>query len=194
MMGLRVCVAGATGWVGQPLCHALHGSDDLTLSGAVSRTHRGENLGELLGLSGVNVIISGTVAEALATPTDVLIDYTSPDAVKGNVLTAVARGVHVVIGKSGLSEQDFAEIERAALDHQVGVVAAGNFATTAMLLQRFACEAAAVLSHWGDCRVRISQEGRCPKRHYARACTLAFAGEAARKPPVGGSNHRRQGN
>jgi 4-hydroxy-tetrahydrodipicolinate reductase len=99
-------------------------------------------------LSDVDVIVSGTVAEALATPTDVLIDYTSPEAVKENVLTALACGVHVVIGTSGLSEQDFAEIEQAALEHQVGVVAAGNFAVTAVLLQRFACEAAAVLSHW----------------------------------------------
>jgi 4-hydroxy-tetrahydrodipicolinate reductase len=63
-------------------------------------------------------------------------------------MTAIRKGVHVVIGSSGLTDDDFVEINRAALDHKVGVLAAGNFAITAVLLQRFACEAAKYLSHW----------------------------------------------
>ena len=47
-----------------------------------------------------------------------------------------------------IEDEDFVEIDRAALEHKVGVVAAGNFAITAVLLQRFACEAAKYLSHW----------------------------------------------
>jgi 4-hydroxy-tetrahydrodipicolinate reductase len=94
------------------------------------------------------LIVSGSVAEALQTPTDVLVDYTKADVVKANVLAAIQTGVHVVIGSSGLTEEDFVEIDQAALDHKVGVIAAGNFAITAVLLQRFACEAAKYLAQW----------------------------------------------
>jgi 4-hydroxy-tetrahydrodipicolinate reductase len=147
-MKLNVCVAGATGWVGRPLCAAISAAADLRLVGAVSRTCQGQNLKEVLGQPGLDVPVSGSVAAALQTPTDVMVDYTKADVVKANVLAAIQRGVHVVIGSSGLTEDDFAEIDRAALDHQVGVIAAGNFAITAVLLERFACQAAKYLSHW----------------------------------------------
>lgn len=147
-MRLNVCVAGATGWVGGPLCLAVSGADDLSLAGAVSRTYKGRNLKDVLGAPGIDLTVSGSVAEALDAPTDVLVDYTKADVVKANVMTAISKGVHVVIGSSGLTEEDFVEIDRAAQEYKVGVIAAGNFAITAVLLQRFACEAAKYLSHW----------------------------------------------
>ena len=147
-MKLNVCVAGATGWVGAPLCLAVSRADDLKLVGAVSRTHRGRDLGEVLCDPSLALTVSGSVADALDAPADVLVDYTKADVVKQNVLTAIGKGVHVVIGSSGLTDDDFAEIDRAAKLHEVGVIAAGNFAITAVLLQRFACEAAKYLSHW----------------------------------------------
>lgn len=147
-MKLKVCIAGATGWVGKPLCLAVIAADDLTLVGAVSRTHQGQSLKDACGEADIDLIVSGSVAVALETPTDVLVDYTNASVVKANVLTAIRKGVHVVIGSSGLTDEDFIEINRAALDASVGVVAAGNFAITAVLLQRFACEAAKYLSHW----------------------------------------------
>jgi 4-hydroxy-tetrahydrodipicolinate reductase len=147
-MKLRVCVAGATGWVGKPLCLAVSEADDLSLVGAVARTHQGRSLRDVFGGSNPDLTVSGSVAEALDTPTDVLVDYTKADVVKANVLTAIGQGVHVVIGSSGLTDEDFVDIDRAASEHQVGVIAAGNFAITAVLLQRFACEAAKYLSQW----------------------------------------------
>lgn len=147
-MRLNVCVAGATGWVGGPLCLAVSEADDLNLVGAVSRTHQGRNLKDVLGAPSLDLTVSGSVAEALDTPTDVLVDYTKADVVKANVMMAIGRGVHVVIGSSGLTDEDFVEINQAAAEHKVGVIAAGNFAITAVLLQRFACEAAKYLSHW----------------------------------------------
>jgi 4-hydroxy-tetrahydrodipicolinate reductase len=147
-MKLKVCIAGATGWVGKPLCLAVSEADDLSLVGAISRTHKGRNLKDVFDDSNLDLMVSGSVAEALDTSTDVLVDYTKAGVVKANVMTAIRRGVHVVIGSSGLTDEDFAEINHAALEHQVGVIAAGNFAITAVLLQRFACEAAKYLSHW----------------------------------------------
>jgi 4-hydroxy-tetrahydrodipicolinate reductase len=147
-MKMNVAIAGATGWVGRPLCVAVAGADDLNLAGAVSRTHAGRSLSDVICDAGLDVKISGSVAEALEVPTDILVDYTKADAVKANVMTAISKGVHVVIGASGLTAEDFVEIDRAASTKKVGVIAAGNFAITAVLLQRFACEAAKYLSHW----------------------------------------------
>lgn len=147
-MKLRVCVAGVTGWVGAPLSKAISKATDLSLVGAVSRTHRGRLLKEAIPQIDLDLEVKGSVEEALQTATDVLVDYTSANAVKDNVVTAISHGVHCVIGSSGLTNYDFSEIEKAALENRVGVVAAGNFAITAVLLQRFATEAAKFLRHW----------------------------------------------
>lgn len=147
-MGFNVCVAGATGWIGRPLCFAIASAGDMNLVSAVSREHSGKRLKDVLTDVDAEVIISGSVGEALETSADVLVDYMSPEIVKANVLAAVRKGVHVVIGTSGLTDQDFVEINEVALDRNVGVIAAGNFAITAILLQRFAREAARYLPHW----------------------------------------------
>lgn len=147
-MKLKVCIGGATGWVGKPLCVAVAQANDLSLVGGVSPRHAGRNLREMIDEVDVDVTVTGSVAQALATPTDVYVDFTRADVVKTNVLTAIAKGVHVVIGSSGLTDQDFTEIHQAASARRVGVIAAGNFAMTAVLLQRFACEAAKYLSQW----------------------------------------------
>ena len=77
-----------------------------------------------------------------------LVDYTSAAAVKENVLTAVRAGVHVVVGSSGLTAGDYAELDRLARDRGVGVIAAGNFSIMAAILRRAAALAAQHLHHW----------------------------------------------
>lgn len=180
-MKINVCVAGATGWVGKPLCAAVSEAGDLSLAGAVSRTHQGHALKDVFGDSKLDLNVSGSVAEALETPTDVLVDYTKADVVKANVLTAIGRGVHVVIGSSGLTDEDYVEIDQAALGHKVGVIAAGNFAITAVLLQRFACEAAKYLSHWEIIDYASDAKQDAPS---GTTRELAFRLSEVRKPEV----------
>lgn len=141
-MPLRITLAGATGWVGKALVHAIAASRDLELVGAVSRSAAGRDVGEAAGLSSLGVTVSATLEEALKAPSDVVIDYTKPGVVKENTLMALAQRRHVVIGTSGLSREDYAEIDRYALKAERGVLAAGNFSITATLLRRFALEAA----------------------------------------------------
>src|SRR5262245_5696576 len=145
---IRICLAGATGWVGRDLVPAISAAPDLTLVSAVARSAAGRPLSEALGAPAPDVTVRGSVSDALKTPCDVLIDYTSPSAVRGNVLAAVEIGVAVVIGTSGLTEDDFAAIDAAAVRARVGVLAAGNFAITAVLMQHFAELAARHLTHW----------------------------------------------
>jgi 4-hydroxy-tetrahydrodipicolinate reductase len=180
-MTLNVCISGATGWVGKPLCLAVSESDDLSLVGAVSRTYKGRNLKDAIADSKLDLIVSGSVAEALDTPTDVLVDYTKAGVVKANVMTAIRKGVHVVIGSSGLTDEDFIEINKAALEHKVGVIAAGNFAITAVLLQRFACEAAKYLSHWEIIDYASDAKQDAPS---GTTRELAFRLSEVRKPEV----------
>jgi 4-hydroxy-tetrahydrodipicolinate reductase len=145
---IRICLAGVTGWVGRGLAPAIASSPDLELVSAVARSQAGKPLSEVTGDPRLTVRVSGSVEEALATPCDVLVDYTSPGAVRGHALAAIARGVRIVIGTSGLTEEDFDVIDAAARAAGVGVLAAGNFAITAVLLQRFAELAARQIPHW----------------------------------------------
>jgi 4-hydroxy-tetrahydrodipicolinate reductase len=117
------------------------------LRSAVSRSAAGRDLGEALGGEPLGVPVHGGVREALE-GVDVLIDYTSATAVKANTLAAVAAGVSVVVGSSGLTAEDFAEIDAAARDRGVGVVASGNFSLTAAMCQAGALLAARHLPQW----------------------------------------------
>lgn len=145
---IRICLAGATGWVGRGLVPAIAQAPDLTLVAAVARKGAGRRLAEVLGFPAPDIVISKSVEDALAAPCDVLVDYTLPDVVRRNVLAAIGRGVHAVVGTSGLTDEEYAEIAAAARARGVGVLAAGNFALTAVLLQRFAELAAKHIPHW----------------------------------------------
>jgi 4-hydroxy-tetrahydrodipicolinate reductase len=145
---IRVCLAGATGWAGSELARAMAGLDDLSLVAAVSRTHAGRNLGDVLGEPHLTCPVYTTAAEALAGGCDVLVEYTKPGSAKANILTALEHGAHVVVGTSGLTETDFSEIDHVARKQHRGVLACGNFALTVVLLQKFAEAAARLIPQW----------------------------------------------
>jgi 4-hydroxy-tetrahydrodipicolinate reductase len=136
---LRVCIAGATGWTGRALVPAVLVAPDLELAAAVSRSAAGSRI--------EGAPVYGSVAEALD-GVDVVIDYTAPEAVKANVMAAIEAGVAVVVGTSGLTAADFEEIDAAARERSVGVVASGNFSLTAAMCQAAALLAARHLPQW----------------------------------------------
>jgi 4-hydroxy-tetrahydrodipicolinate reductase len=126
---------------------AILGAPDLRLASAVSRSASGRDLGEALGGGPLGVPVHATVRDALDR-VDVLVDYTSATAVKPNTLAAIEAGVAVVVGSSGLTAADFAEIDAASRERSVGVVASGNFSLTAAMCQAAALLAARHLPHW----------------------------------------------
>jgi 4-hydroxy-tetrahydrodipicolinate reductase len=129
----RVCIAGVTGWTGSAVAEAVERAGDLELVAGVAR-------------SGADY---ASVAEALdAVPADVVVDYTSAAAVRGNVLAALDRGVGVVVGSSGLTAADYEEIDERARAAGAGVIAAGNFSLLAALLLRSAAEIARHVPAW----------------------------------------------
>ena len=178
-MKLKIVVAGATGWVGKALIAAIAASEDLVLAGAVARTAAGEDAGEAVGIATLGVPISASLEEALATPSDVVIDYTKPHVVKDHALTALGSGRHVVIGTSGLGAEDFAEIDAAARATGKGVIAAGNFSITATLLKRFALEAAKYVA---DVEIIDYASAKKPDTPSGTGRELAEALSAVRQP------------
>ena len=147
-MTIRVCVAGATGWAGSALSRGVFEAADMELVAAISRGHAGKSLGDVLEIDELNAPVFASVAEALTTKPDVLVEYTKPDVAKSNILSALRGGAHVVVGTSGLDEADYKEIGVVAQEAQRGVLAVGNFALTVVLLQKFAEIAAKYIPHW----------------------------------------------
>ena len=152
-MTIRVCIAGATGWAGSELARAIAATEDLSLVAAVSRTQAGRQLGDVLNEPRLTCTVYASAADALAGSAsaqacDVFVEYTKPDVAKQNILTALEHGAHVVVGTSGLTEEDYAEIDAVARGRGLSVLAVGNFALTVVLLQKFAEMAARLIPQW----------------------------------------------
>ena len=147
-MTIRICLAGATGWAGSALSRGLFEAPDMELVGGISRSQAGKVLGDVLGIEGLAAPIFATVADAVESKPDVFVEYTKPNVAKDNILAALRGGAHVVVGTSGLSEEDYKEIDEVAVEVKRGVLAVGNFAITAVLLQKFAEMAARYIPHW----------------------------------------------
>ena len=145
---IRVCLAGATGWAGSALARGIAHTSDISIVAAVARRHASQVLGDVLGEPRLTCPIYASAAEALATACDVFVEYTKPDVARVNILAALEHGAHVVVGTSGLTEADFAEIDSVAHRQARGVLACGNFALTVVLLQRFAEMAARLIPQW----------------------------------------------
>lgn len=147
-MTTRLCIAGATGWAGSALARAVASTPDISLVSAVSRTHAGKRLGDALADGRIDAPVFASAGEAIAVGCDVFFDYTKPNVAKGNIIAALGAGAQVVVGTSGLTDADYAEIDAAAIAAGRGVLAVGNFAITVVLLQKFAEIAARYVPSW----------------------------------------------
>ena len=146
---IRICLAGATGWAGSELARGITRTTDLSLVSAVGRRHVGQDLGSILSEPSLDCPIYPSVREALAAhPCDVMVEYTGPESARSNIIDALENGSQVVVGSSGLTEDDFAELDRIARQRNRGVLACGNFALTVVLLQKFAEMAAKLIPQW----------------------------------------------
>lgn len=120
---IRVVVAGHRGRVGQEVVRAVEAAPDLELAGGVGSADSLEQ------------VLAGARSQ-------VLVDFTRPEAALGNAMAAVAAGVAPVVGTSGLKEADLDQLEAACRERGVGGIVAPNFAIGAVLMMRLA-EAAA---------------------------------------------------
>ena len=131
---IKVGVLGAAGRMGRTVCETVDGDPDLELAARVDPTG-----GE------------GIVPNVDDMPNvDVVVDFTQPASVKANVKACVARGIHCVVGTSGLGPDDFTEIEALVRDGSANVFVAPNFSIGAVLMMHFAKQAA---RHMGSAEI-----------------------------------------
>ena len=118
---IRVAVSGAAGRMGEAVCEAVGEAEDTQLTGRADPALN-SSLGDVLG------------------DADVVVDFTTPDTALENVRTCVEAGVHAVVGTTGF---DLNELRAIAEAGKANVFLAPNFAIGAVLMMRFAAEAAA---------------------------------------------------
>ena len=122
-MSIKVAVLGAKGRMGSEACKAVSGANDLEL---VASIDLGDSL-DTLKSSGAQVIV----------------DFTHPDAVMGNLEYAINNGIHVVVGTTGFDDAKLAKIKGwLAQNPTVGALIAPNFGVGAVLMMQFAAKAA----------------------------------------------------
>lgn len=137
---IRVGVIGATGKVGAEVCRAVHADPDMELVAGISRSKAGEKAADALGLEGSGVVLAETLDSFVESGVEVAVDFTSAQFAPEHVEWAIGHGTHIVVGTTGF------DIDEGWGDAPVGVFVAPNFAIGAVLLQRFAREAARHLS------------------------------------------------
>jgi 4-hydroxy-tetrahydrodipicolinate reductase len=144
---IRVGVIGAAGRMGRLVCRAVADDPDLVLVAGISPSLDGELLGPMIGRPGVDVIISDVLDTLLQAETEVAVDFTTPSAVMDNIRWAIDHGVHIVVGTTGIGLAQLDEIRGLLEDegNDSHVIVAPNFAIGAVLMQRFAAEAAPYL-------------------------------------------------
>jgi len=135
MAVVRVAVAGATGKTGGPVARGIEAADDLELAARVAPSLAGSGEGAY-----------GLLAEALAEARpDVVVDFTRPDLVEVHCTLCIEAKVPLVLGTSGLTPELREDVDEEARERGVPVFWAPNFAIGAVLMMRFAEQAARIL-------------------------------------------------
>lgn len=163
---LRVAVIGAGGRMGAVTSAAVEAEDDLDL---VARVQRGDPL--------------DTVTEAGA---DVAVEFTTPATVKQHAAWLLERGVHAVVGATGLGEDDLDDL--AALTGPANCLVAPNFAIGAVLLMRLAAQVARHLPHVEITELHHDRKADAPSGTALRTARL-LAAERTEAVAVPGPAH-----
>jgi 4-hydroxy-tetrahydrodipicolinate reductase len=123
---IKVGVLGARGKVGSEVCRAVLAAPDLELVAQVDVAEDADDLDALVG-SGAQAVV----------------DFTHPDVVMDNLAHCLRHGIHAVVGTTGFDAERLATLERQLeASPGTGVLIAPNFSIGAVLMMRFAAEAA----------------------------------------------------
>ena len=130
MKKINVAIAGALGRMGTAVAETIREEKDMELVGLIDINE--------IGSKKYGISVTSEISQAgFSKPADVLVDFTHPQSVLENVKKAVALRIHCVVGTTGLSPDDFDEIEKLAKENGVAVLVAPNFAIGAVLMMKF---------------------------------------------------------
>lgn len=175
---IRVGVLGAAGRMGREVCRAVAAADDLVLAAGVDPHHRGERVGDLE--------VAGALDALASAGAEVAVDFTRPDAVMGNARWCLDHGIHVVIGTTGIGSQDLEELAGLTGGGRPNAIVAPNFAIGAVLMMRFAEEAARLFDAAEVVELHHDAKADAPSgTAVATARRIAAAREGAWRAPAG---------
>ncbi len=163
---MRVGVLGARGKVGTAVCAAVRDADDLEL---VAEVDAEDSLDQLVQ------------ARAAA-----VVDFTHPDVVMDNLRFCVEHGIHAVVGTTGFTEERLEQLRGwLAGSPSTGVLVAPNFSVGAVLMMRFAAEAAPYFESVEIVELHHPDKADAPSGTASRtAALIAAARREAGSPPI----------
>ena len=151
---IPVVVAGALGRMGSEVIKALNSSNDYELIGAIDnlKEKQGQDIGSLLGLGPLDVFVSDDFEASLCAASQniandgsnngaVLVDFTHPKFAYKHTRTAIAYGVHPVIGTTGITTDQLDDLSKFAEKASLGSAIIPNFSVGMVLLQQAAAAA-----------------------------------------------------
>jgi 4-hydroxy-tetrahydrodipicolinate reductase len=156
---IRVAVAGAAGRMGRTVCEAVEGASDMELTGRADPA------------------LGTTLAEVLP-DADVVVDFTQPETALENALQCLAAGVHVVIGTTGFDVEPLRDARGA------NVFVAPNFAIGAVLMMKFAAEAARHMAKAEIVELHHDRKLDAPSGTAARTARLMAAASGGAEPAI----------
>ncbi len=159
---IRVAVAGAAGRMGETVCEAVEGAPDMELGGRADPA-------------------LGTALAEVLPGAEVLVDFTQPDTALENALAALAAGAHVVVGTTGFDPAPLAEAARSAGRN---VLLAPNFAIGAVLMMRFAAEAARHMAKAEIIELHHDRKVDAPSGTAKRTAELMAQATGGPEPPI----------
>lgn len=162
---IRVAVAGAAGRMGETVCAAVDHAEDMDLVGRADP-------------------LLGRTLEQVLPEAEVVVDFTRPDTALGNALACVRAGVHVVIGTTGFDPAPLRQARPAKGRPGANALVVPNFAIGAVLMMRFAAEAA---RHMEKAEiVELHHDGKldAPSGTAARTAELMAAASGHGPPPI----------
>lgn len=140
---IRICVVGCCGRMGQEVVKGVLNRPNLQLVAGVDLQGVGQDLGGVLGGQPIGVTVRSDLEKALKeSGAQVAVDFTHPSVVFDNVRTCLRCGVAPVVGTTGWTPDKVAAIDRMAKRKKLPAVIAPNFAIGAVLMMKFAMEAA----------------------------------------------------
>ena len=148
-----IVVTGASGRMGQMLINVINESDRATLVGAIERTGHswvGRDVGEAMGGAAQGVVVTDDALSAIS-KAQVVIDFTAPSATLMFADLAAQAGVVHVIGTTGMTAEDIAQLEPAS--RSIAIVRAGNMSLGVNLLTQLTKKVAAALDEDFDIEV-----------------------------------------
>ncbi len=144
---LKVAVTGASGKMGREIIKGLSQFEDIQIMGAIDIQNMGKDAGELAGISSLGIKVTDQLAQFLEKEQpDLVVDFTHKDAARKNIPVILQKGVAVVAGTTGLTDEDLAEYDHLARQNHTSMFLAPNFSLGAVMMMKFAHEAAAYFS------------------------------------------------